>query len=246
MGRNEVSLAGAVTDLAPDDASALTATLNAHFATDGLVFVAPRPNQWFARSATVPAIVTRPLTAALGQPLRALLPSGPDAGKWRRWQDEIQMLLHEHPVNVARERCAQSPVNSLWLWGGGTPPPANASKIRTCANGGTAAALAAYAGAPASSLPANLDAVLGNGPLGETTVIALDRLSEVIAIERAWASPAWTALARGTVGAVTLITDGDGGAAAWTARRPNVWQRLSYRFGSPDVATLLARSRPGN
>ncbi len=33
--------------------------------------------------------------------------------------NEIQMLLHEHPVNQRRERARQLPVNGWWLWGFG-------------------------------------------------------------------------------------------------------------------------------
>ncbi len=104
VGRDDVAFAGIVDDLARDDADALVATLNAHFADDDLAFVAPRPDALFARVATPPRLSTHPPVAMPDQPLRMRLPEGPDAGVWRRWQSEIQMLLHEHPVNAARER----------------------------------------------------------------------------------------------------------------------------------------------
>ncbi len=46
------------------------------------------------------------------------------------------MLLHEHPVNAARERAGRPPANSVWFSGGGTLPPraAPASSIRTFAD----------------------------------------------------------------------------------------------------------------
>jgi hypothetical protein len=37
----------------------------------------------------------------------------------RRLGTEIEMWLHEHPVNDARSRRGESPVTGLWLWGGG-------------------------------------------------------------------------------------------------------------------------------
>ncbi len=37
----------------------------------------------------------------------------------RRLSTEIEMWLHEHPVNDARTRRGQTPVTGLWLWGGG-------------------------------------------------------------------------------------------------------------------------------
>ena len=50
------------------------------------------------------------------------LPSGDDTAAHRNLLSEIEMALHEHEVNQAREANGQLPVNSLWLWGGGTAP----------------------------------------------------------------------------------------------------------------------------
>ncbi len=50
------------------------------------------------------------------------LPSGDDTAKHRNLHSEIEMALHEHEVNFAREADGQLPINSLWLWGGGTAP----------------------------------------------------------------------------------------------------------------------------
>lgn len=50
------------------------------------------------------------------------LPSGDDTAVHRNLLSEIEMALHEHEVNQAREANGQVPVNSLWLWGGGTAP----------------------------------------------------------------------------------------------------------------------------
>jgi hypothetical protein len=42
----------------------------------------------------------------------------------RRLGAEIEMWLHEHPVNDARKRRGEAPVTGLWLWGGGPQPSA--------------------------------------------------------------------------------------------------------------------------
>jgi hypothetical protein len=41
--------------------------------------------------------------------------------------NEIQMLLHEHPVNQRRERVGKLPVNGWWLWGFGEASGATSS-----------------------------------------------------------------------------------------------------------------------
>ena len=50
------------------------------------------------------------------------LPSGEHTAEHRNLLSEIEMALHEHEVNLNRESNGQLPVNSLWLWGGGTAP----------------------------------------------------------------------------------------------------------------------------
>jgi hypothetical protein len=56
---------------------------------------------------------------ALGRNLRELLPSGRDAVRARSLVNDLQMLLHEHPVNERRALRGLPPVNSVWLWGMG-------------------------------------------------------------------------------------------------------------------------------
>ena len=244
-GRDDVRLTGTVDDLTADEATALLGTLNAHFAGDGVAFVAPRPDAWFVRAPGHPALATRPLDVVAGRTLRALLPTGADAGKWRRWQNEMQMLLHEHPVNAARERTGQAPANSVWFSCGGTRRPCgpDSKSIRTWANEGIAAVLAAHAGTPAQVLPDGLGAVIANAADTDTIVVALDAPLDVAAVEREWAVPAWAALARGILAAVTLIADGGGDAAAWTARRPRLWQRIAGGFATRDLTALLEAAR---
>ena len=50
------------------------------------------------------------------------MPAGDQAAEFRNLLSEIEMALHEHPVNVERQLQGLQPVNSLWLWGGGYAP----------------------------------------------------------------------------------------------------------------------------
>ena len=245
VGRDDVQLAAVVDDLARADAEALLATLNAHFGADGLAFVAPRPDAIFVRVATRPRLVTHPLTSASGRPLRKLLPEGPDAGAWRRWQSEIQMLLHEHPVNLARERSGRPPANSLWFSHGGTMPARSAPgpSMRTFANDGVAAALATHAGSPARAVPARLDDALADAEGAESIVVALPPPLEWASVERSWAAPARDRLAAGRLAAVTVIADDAGDAIVWHASRPGLRERIAGRFARRNLAALLAAAR---
>ncbi len=244
-GHDDVHLAGVVRDLTPGDAAALTDTLNAHFAGDGVAFVAPRPDAWFVRAPAKPDLATRPLATYSGTPLRAWLPTGGDAGTWCRWQNEIQMLFHEHPVNAVREREGRAPANSVWFSEGGTLPSRGANRvtIRTWTDGGVATALAAHAGDPALALPDELGLVLAKVSGREMIVVALSATQDLAVVERAWAAPAWLALKHGTLETVMLLADGAGNAVAWTARRSGAWQRFTGRFARPDLSALVAAAR---
>jgi hypothetical protein len=176
LGRASAELAGIVDDLDRAEAEALLATLNAHFASDGLSFVAPRPDQFFVRASTPPRLSTVATSAALRRPLRPLLPQGPDAATWRRWQSEIEMLLHEHPVNVARERAGRSQVGSpLVLRRRDAASAPHEAGIATFATDGIASALAAFAGASSRSLPADFGAAKADAGSVKSIVVALDR-----------------------------------------------------------------------
>ena len=245
VGRDDVQLAAAVDDLARADADALVATMNAHFGADGLAFVAPRPNAIFVGVATRPRLFTHPLTSASGRSLRKLLPEGPDAGAWRRWQSEIQMLLHEHPVNVERERIGRPPANSLWFSQGGTMPARSAPgpSMRTFATDDVAAALARHTGSAARAVPARLDDALADAEGAESIVVALPPPLDRASVERSWAAPARDRLAAGRLATVTVIAEDAGDAVVWHARRPGFRERIAGRFARHDLAALLAAAR---
>ena len=60
--------------------------------------------------------------AALGQDTHARMPSGPDAGRWRKFAHEIEMAWHCAGPDQRFANAQPFPVNSLWLAG---PVPLN-------------------------------------------------------------------------------------------------------------------------
>jgi hypothetical protein len=62
------------------------------------------------------------LREAAGRSVGELLPRGNEALAWHRRFNELQMVLHDHPVNQEREARGVPAVNSAWFWGGGTLP----------------------------------------------------------------------------------------------------------------------------
>ena len=117
LQRDQLLLAGV--RVASAEAAALCASLNMHFAGQGIEFLAPHPQRWYLRLSELPRMRTTPLSQALGGDVRGMLPSGEEAAHWHRLSNEIQMLLHAHPVNEARVARGEPVINSLWFWGGG-------------------------------------------------------------------------------------------------------------------------------
>jgi len=234
-GRQDVTLAGSVGDLERSECDELVTALNAHFHDDRLWFTATRPDVWLARLPGVPAVAMTPVERARGAALADLLPAGEDAARWRRWQDEIQMLLHAHPVNGEREARGRSPVNAVWFWGAGRlldaaiPPPfgVNAPPTRLGDLARGIASLAA-AGDAMPRRPLVVSRPLATG--ADADAFVDDTLG-----------PALQALERGATPNLTLAADGVAGAFAWSAAAPTWVRRSLARFRArPFVAPAAA------
>ena len=117
LQRDTFSLAAPVPlSLDIDEVDALTTALNQHFARDGLVFIWHK-NTWFLSLPSNPQISTTAPQAAINKDIGAYLPTGEGAIRWASFINEIQMLLFEHPVNVAREAKKLPAINSIWCYG---------------------------------------------------------------------------------------------------------------------------------
>lgn len=102
-----------------EEAAWFCADLNAHFSGAGMELIAPHPERWYLRLEQAPMISTQPISMVSGRDVRGHLPQGGGAPRWHGILNEMQMLLHSHPVNEARQARGELPVNSVWLWGGG-------------------------------------------------------------------------------------------------------------------------------
>ena len=117
LQRDTFSLAApAPLSLDADEVNTLTASLNQHFSGDGLAFIWDK-NTWFLSLQTNPQISTTAPQAAINKDINAYLPTGEGATKWASFQNELQMLLFEHPVNLTRETKRLPVINSIWCYG---------------------------------------------------------------------------------------------------------------------------------
>lgn len=105
--------------LEAEESAALLATLNAHLSGSGFALRAREGGGWLCACPAGLECTTVEPAQAVGRNLRDRLPTGPDAVRVRALVNELQMLLHEHPVNERRAAGGHPVVNSVWLWGAG-------------------------------------------------------------------------------------------------------------------------------
>lgn len=200
--------------LSHDEAGALVAALNDTFPDLGH-FEAAAPDRWYLRLAAPADATFHPLSDVSSRPVAYFLPEGPQASLWARTMNEAQIVLHNHPVNQAREATGQGVANSLWLWGAGDEllalaPPAP----RILASGPVARGLARAAG-----LEPSLPALPTEGPdtlivlddlLRPALYMDLDRWRDTLAaLEAAWFAPLLAALKSRRVTGLRISAPGD-------------------------------------
>jgi len=93
------------------------------FADDGWQLLWGAPSRWYARHASLATLPSASLDRVIGRNVDLWLGDHAGARLIRRLQAEAQMLLHQHPLNEAREAEGLLPVNSFWLSGTGTTQP---------------------------------------------------------------------------------------------------------------------------
>jgi hypothetical protein len=242
--RDHLRLFG-VDALTMDESRALAATCDALLEQHGLALEVPTAERWYLRaprpldfSASEPATLT-------GRDVFPFLPDGPDGAFVRRLLTELQMSLHEHPVNRTRERAGRLAVNSLWLWGGGRLDDAASARLRS--SGGRLPPLRTddtvlrglwrLAGADADTLPGT-DEAIAPGVVATRTfeeaagVADATRCAELLRrADAEWFQPALAALKSNAIECVRLAP-GDG---IWRLDRRGLlrwWRRRAKALGS--------------
>ena len=193
--RDRVVLAPAAAfPLVRGDADTLCQAVNAHFA-GALELRAIDPARWCARLESEIDVGDEPPLEMAG---REATQRAGDA-----LLTEIQMLLHNHPVNAAREARGEPAVNSLWFWGAGRLPGRTHGRWQSVTSAEPLAlGLARLARAAAHTLPASAGAWLEQSQQDGRHLVILDPALE--ALERDWFAPLAAALRAGRIGMLSL------------------------------------------
>jgi hypothetical protein len=117
--------------LSPAEAGSLAEPLLPLFEEQGMQLVLSTPDRWHLRLPPGTAVPDFPAPEqALGENLLQHLPQGAEGRRWRILQNDLQVALHQLPLNAQRRAAGKPPVNSLWLWGAGALPGQVRSGLR--------------------------------------------------------------------------------------------------------------------
>jgi hypothetical protein len=210
----------------------LCGAFNAAFAEVGYELTATHAGRFLASGpALVGEIETTDPARCLGASLENALPRGSGAAALRRLGAEIEMWLHDHPLNMRRAAARRAPISTLWLWGGGVPlaPLARQMARSTTHNGAPSASffsddayvegLVQLLGMHCAPPPPTLAGLTATSErrivvtlelftAGEAhSFDAATPLAALEAFDRQWLEPALDELARGSLARCTLIAN---------------------------------------
>ena len=113
-----------ILDLRQDEADALFDSVKDIFAEMATATYRPRTNRWFIETPSLQSLSTVSTEQAQGRNIDHWMPldttTAGIARQWRKWQNDIQMIWFNHPVNEARESEGMLPINSIWISGIGS------------------------------------------------------------------------------------------------------------------------------
>lgn len=178
--------------------------LRAHLQAQG-VELSATDERWLMRWPRSLDVRTVQPGAAFSGPIDASMPTGPDAGELRRLMTELQMLVHEHPVNVRRASRSEPAVNAFWIWGTGiAPSPQMRSLPRAFGTDPYLQGLYRLCGGSTLGEAVRVEEVLPRTPGDSSDTVAMLEVRDLSQLESQWLVPVRRALACGVLSTFVL------------------------------------------
>jgi hypothetical protein len=205
-GLNEVTLVPLRGEaaLTAAECEALTPVLNEHLVAGGVQIHRTSSNDWLVESSQGWDATTVTAEFALAHEWSEVLPQGADAGKLRRLMTELQMLLHEHPVNQRRSAKGVPTANAVWFWGNGRAQKSANDQNAACIAGN--AYLQGLCRLHAWTCATEVSAQLLIAKCAEIgRVVGIADVSSLDELESKWLAPVVAALKQGSFDRLRLI-----------------------------------------
>lgn len=141
-----------------------------YFEDSGLALLYGDAHTWFMRADAWRDLDTASPDAAGGMNLTDWLPLGERALDYRKLQNEVQMLWHQHPANIEREARGWPAVNSFWPWGAAAAGDTPSTQFACAGSPPWLSAIAQQHGTFGSLLDAGRPALFCDGRLAEAAL----------------------------------------------------------------------------
>ena len=249
------------------EAQNLAETLNTQLAELGQIEVV-RPERWYwhlAESSQAGLVESPPLSAVAGRRVEHLLTAATSNKTLQQGLIAIQMLLHTHPVNLARQKNGQASINHLWVWGDGSASKiesnigeykANAPFDALYCNASNTLALGLARATHTAMHPQTLDAtkLLAEQAPHSRQLVVLDELLSFVAyedsenyqktlneLETRWFAPLFSALKRGKVKMLSVVVPTSYARFVWKNQPSSAWKLWRRTLSLQTFASRLVR-----
>ncbi|MEI7429663.1 MAG: hypothetical protein WCL27_04340 [Betaproteobacteria bacterium] len=247
-----------------EEAQVLVAALNSHLPETGR-FHALSADRWYLQvtdTQLLDGFEVPPLSLVAGRRIERVLADSSQSKGLRRLLNEIQMLLHAHPINRQRENEGRMTINSLWLWGAGQFQQRTGSAPLkpfdgVWSNNPLANGLAGFSGATSHPVPPEATMVLAQAKHGSKQLVVLEDLlnpvhyenSEdyrraITALENNWFAPLKSALAAGKISQLRIEACTAYATLSWTCQRHDLWKFWHQPHSLAELAQQLAQETP--
>lgn len=240
-----------------DEAREVIEELNRQFSDSGH-FHYGAADRWYLRLPATTRLGTfevLPLSAVSGRRVGRQLPETTELRWLRRLLNELQMVLHDHPVNQRREEQAQPTINSLWLWGGGSSPvAASLGFTGIWGDAPLLRGLARHFSIPWQPLPSHADDLLNRSTRADRQLLLLDTLQAqvhyedgpayrqaLLDLENRWFAPLRQALVSGRLRSLRLEAPTAYATLSWHSRPVDQWRFWRQSVALATTARTLAQ-----
>lgn len=184
---------------------ALSPTLVDHLQSTGIQLHDGADGEWLLRSEEPLQVQTVTPEFAAANPHAEILPRGRDASGLRRLMTEMQMLLHEHPVNTQRQARGLPVLNAIWVHGEGILSDVTAKSLpAACGDDVYLRGIYRLHDQPVNNEPVDAATLLAR--VGGPTVAIIDA-PDLAQLEAKWLAPLSRALLSGAIAKLTVLFD---------------------------------------